>query len=286
MQLNKKLVAILILASLPIANSQASWMRSEGEFAGSMGLMFKDNGNFFDRQGTSMRNNCGGGVNIPLYAEYGKSYYHTFYASTSLDSFNCGVTKMQGLNDIETGVRGHLDYFTDHNWDIAAIFPQHISPNGATFQPKHFGIKAGIHSSTRMDPYQSFLTEQEIAQSVFSYGAGIKYWTGDVPSELWGYLSYGHILTESDWAKEIGGWSLTARMDLKSSLSKEHTTQPGNGLIDPHDRFSLVTGQLGLNRSLNLTESVYIGLEQGLWGRNISYPSGVFVTYSKVWRNQ
>lgn len=196
MKMNKKLLAILVLAALPVASSQAGWMRSEGEIAGSMGFMLKDNGNIYNSQGSAMRNTCGGGINVPLYAEYGQSYYHTFYASTSLDSFKCGATKMEGLNDIETGMRGRFDYFTDHNWDVAVIFPQHISPNGATFQPKHFGIKAGIHSSTRLDPYQSFLTEQEIAKSTFSYGAGMKYWTGDVPGELFGYFSYGRILTK------------------------------------------------------------------------------------------
>lgn len=288
MRFNKKLLAILTLAALPLASSHAGWMRSEGEIATSAGFMVKDNGGIFDRQGTSMRNTCGGGVNVPMYAEYGQSYYHTLYASTSVDSFSCGATKMQGFNDIETGMRGHMDYFTDHNWEVAAIFPQHTSPTGATNQPKHFGVKVGVHSSSRLDPYQSFLTENEIQKSVFSYGAGLKYWTGDVPGEVWTYLSYGRILTEADWAKEIGGWSLVARLDGKTSLGKERVSIAGNapGVVDPHDRFSLITGQLGFSRSLSLTDSVYIGLEQGLWGRNIGSPSGVFATYSKVWRGQ
>lgn len=286
MKFNKKILATLILAALPIAQAQAGWMRSEGEFAASAGFMVKDNGNIFDRQGSSMRNTCGGGVNVPMYAEYGQSYYHTFYASTSVDSFSCGATKLQGFNDIEAGVRGHMDYAIDHNWEVAAIFPQHISPTGPVTQPKHFGVKLGIHSSSRLDPYQSFLTENEIQKSVFSYGAGIKYWTGNVPGEAWTYLSYGRILTEADWAKEIGGWSLLARLDAKTSLGKTYTSVPGNGLVDPHDNFSLITGQLGFSRSLNLTDSVYIGLEQGLWGRNIGSPSGIFATYSKVWRGQ
>lgn len=284
MKIKVKLLAPLIFAVLPVANSHAGWMKSEGDIAFSTGLGIKDNGNFFNRQGASVRNTCGGGLNIPLYAEYGVSYYNTVYVSTSLDNFSCGRGTLQGFNDIETGIRGHFDYFIDHNWEVAAIFPQHLSMNGAALQPKQFGIKAGIHSSARMDPYQSFLTENELAKNVISYGAGIKYWTGDVPGELWGYAGYSHILTDSDWAKNIGGWTFTARMDLKNSLGKTRTTVPGIGL-DTHDKFNLLSGQIGLNRTLSRTESVNVFLERGLRGHNISYVSGIFATYSKVWRN-
>ncbi|MCX7194285.1 MAG: hypothetical protein NTY60_11825 [Proteobacteria bacterium] len=285
MKINKKFLAIMVLAALPLASSQAGWMQSEGDIAISSGIGFKDNGNFFDRQGSSMRNTCGSGINIPLYAEYGASYYNTVYASTSLDSFNCGNVKQQGINDIETGIRGRMGYFIDHNWEVAAIFPQHLTVTGAAAIPKQFGLKAGIHSSTRLDPYESFLTEQEIAKNSFAYGAGVKYWIGDVPGELWGYMSYGHTLKNADWSKELGGWSFTARLDARNSLGKTRTVTPGNALVDIHDNYSLLTGQIGVNRSLSITESMNIFLEQGLWGRNTSYVTGAFVTYSKVWRN-
>lgn len=286
MKINKKLLAILVLAALPVANSHAGWMRTEGEVAASAGLQFKDNGNFFDRQSISMRNACGSGWAVPMYAEYGVSYYHTVYATSSLENFSCGNGTLQGLTDVETGIRGRLDYFTDHNWEVAAIFPNHLSANGAFTQPKHFGVKAGIHSSVRLDPYQSFLTEQEIEKSVFSYGAGIKHWTGGVPGELWGYVGYGHIITDSDWARELGGWAFAARLDVKKSISNEHTIIPGNGVQDFRDSFSLLTGQIGFTRTLSLTESLNISLEQGLLGRNINYVSGIFVGYSKVMRSQ
>lgn len=285
MRINKKLMAIMMLAAFPVANSHAGWMQSEGDIAVSAGIGFKDNGNYFNRQGSSLRNNCGGGFNVPLYAEYGVSYYNTVYASTSLDSFTCGTVKQQGINDIETGIRGRMDYAIDHNWEVAAIFPQHLTATGAAAIPKQFGLKAGIHSSTRLDPYESFLTEQEIAKSSIGYGAGVKYWVGDVPGELWGYLSYGHILTNADWSKELGGWAFTARLDAKNSLGKTRATPGFAGTVDIHDTYSLITGQIGLNRSLTQTESMNFFLEQGLSGRNISYVTGAFVTYSKVWRN-
>lgn len=284
MRINKNWLTIMMLVVLPVANSYAGWMQSEGDLAISSGLGFKDNGNAFDRQGSAFRNTCGSGANVPLYAEYGYSYYNTLYATTSLEKFNCGVTTQQGFNDVETGIRGRLDHFIDHNWEIAAIFPQHLSPNGAAALPKKFGIKVGIQSSTRLDPYESFLTEQAIAKSSIAYGAGIKYWVGDAPGEAWGYLSYGHVLKDADWARELSGWSLIARMDARTSIAKTYTVTPGNGLVDLHDKFSLLSGQIGLSRSISINESMMFFVERGLWGRNTSSPLGVFVTYSKVWR--
>lgn len=282
---NKKLLAILILASLPVASSQAGWMRTEGEVAVSSGLGYKDNANFFDRQGTSMRNTCGSGYNVPLFAEYGLSYYNTIYAATSFDSFNCANSSQQGFNDVETGIRGRTDYIPDHNWEVAAIFPQHLSPNGAALQPKKFGLKAGLYSSSRLDPYQNFLSDQEASKSTLSYGAGLRYWIGDVPGEVWGFVSYGRTLSNADWSKEIGGWFFTARLDAKNALGKTYTSAPGNGLVDLHDTYRLLSGQLALVRSLTLTDSVNFTLDRGIAGQNTSYVSGVFVTYSKLWRN-
>ena len=284
MGIKNKLIAFIMLVILPVANSYAGWMQSEGDIAVSTGIGFKVNANSFDRQGSKFRNTCGSGVNLPLYAEYGYSYYNTVYATTSLEKFNCGLTTQQGFNDVETGIRGRLDHFIDHNWEVAAIFPQHLSPNGAVALPKKFGIKAGVQSSSRLDPYESFLTEEEIAKSTLAYGAGIKYWTGDAPGEAWGYISYGKVLKNADWAKELSGWSLIARMDARNSISKTYTATPGNGLVDLHDKFTLLTGQIGLSRSMSINESMMFFVESGLWGKNVGSPLGVFVTYSKVWR--
>ncbi len=280
-----KILAITLLAALPLSNSQAGWMQSEGDFAVSSGLGYKDNANYFDMAGKSMKNTCGSGFNVPLFAEYGYSYYNTLYATSSLDSFSCGVTKMQGINDIEVGTRGHMDYFIDHNWELAAIFPQHISPTGAANLPKQFGIKAGIHSSLRLEPYQTFLTESEIQKNNVAYGGGIKYWTGDVPGELWGYVGYSRILKDSDWAKDIGGWSFNARLDAKNSLGKTHPTAGFAGVgTDQHDAFRLVQGQIGFTRTLSVSESMNFSIDRGLWGKNIGFGSGFFATYSKVFR--
>jgi hypothetical protein len=213
------------------------------------------------------------------------SYYNTIYTSTSFDSFNCGGVKQEGFNDIEAGIRGRMDYFIDHNWEVAAILPQHLTVNGAIRLPKQFGFKVSVHSSSRVDPYDSFLTEAELAKSNFGYGAGLKYWLGDAPVDLYGYLSYGRILKTSDWSTEVGGWTFTARLDGRTSFGKTYVTPGFVGVgVDQHDKYKLLTGTIGLNHPLSMNESVNFFLERGLMGQNANFLSGAFVTYSKVWR--
>ncbi len=285
MKLKFKLLVVMVLTALPIMSSQAGWMRNEGEFSASTGFGISDGGQFFDRQSTLMRNNCGTSATVPIYAEYGTSYYHTAFVSTALQTYNCGGGTQKGFMDTEVGVRGRFDYMSDHNWEVSAIFPNHLTPAGAIAKPKKFGINVGIYSSNRLDPYESFLTEKELATSSFSYAAGVLHWFGDVPGELWAHATYGRIITTTHWAQEVGGWTFTARLNAKHSLGKERTVLPGNGLVDVHDRFSLISGSMNLTHGLTPTSSVNIGINQGLWGQNIHSSSGISIGYSQSWSN-
>lgn len=285
----KKIIAVLALVMLPAVTCQASWMREEGEVAASVGLSVSDSGNFFDRSGTLRRNTCGGALSMPLYGEYGASYYRTYYASTSLTSYNCGgaAGHVSGFTDFELGMRGRMDMVrSDHTWELALIIPSYVNPTpGNVRQEKNFGIKLGINSNDRLDPYQSFISGVIPSDNVFSYGAGVKLWAGHIPDELFGYLGWGHTITKPDWNNEIGGWHFSARLDGKTSFSKEHTLLPGNIQVDPHDKFSLISGQLGLAHNLTQTSSVHFSVHQGLWGKNIGSPSSLNVSYSKIWRD-
>lgn len=282
----KKIIAVLALTMLPALTCQAAWMRQEGEVAASIGLSVSDGGNFFDRSGTRFRNACGTAFSLPMQAEYGASYYRTYYALTSLSSYNCGAGQTSGFTDFELGMRGRMDLVTnDHTWELAAIIPSYVNPNGGARQPKDFGLKFAVHSNNRVDPYQSFIAGDTSSRNIISYGAGVKAWAGHIPNELFGYLGWGHTISDAVWANDIGGWQFSARLDAKTSFGKEHTTIPGNGVIDYHDKFSLVTGHIGLSHNLTQLSSVQFSLNHGLWGKNVNSPSGVYVGYSKVWRD-
>lgn len=285
----RKIIVVLALVVLPTLTCQASWMRQEGEAAATVGVTVGDTGSFFDRSGTRRRNTCGTGFSVPLYGEYGASYYRTYYASTSLSTYGCGgaAGQVSGFTDFELGMRGRMDMVrSDHTWELAAIIPSYVNPTaGNVRQQKNFGIKLGINSNDRVDPYQSFLTGETQSDNIFSYGAGAKLWAGHIPDELFGYLGWGHALSPSNWTSEIGGWYLSARLDGKTSFSKEHTVIPGNIQVDPHDKFSLLSGQVGLTHHLTKLSTVHFSLHQGLWGKNIGSPSSLNVSYSKIWRD-
>lgn len=298
-----KIIAVLALLMLPAMTCQAAWMRQEGEVGATIGLTVSDIGEFFDRAGNRVRNTChGGALDMPIQIEYGASYYHTYYANTSLSAYNCGapvgaaIGQVSGLTDVELGMRGRMDVVkSDHVWELAAIIPSNVDPTGAARQPKNFGVKFGLNSSDRVDPYQSFMSGDPSSLSgpdnIFSYGAGVKMWAGHIPNELAGYLGWGHTLSNSAWKEDIGGWHFSARLDGTTSFGKEHNFNPGPGIFpitgvrDVHDHYSLVTGHIGISHSLTQQSSVNFSLKKGLWGRNMGSPSGIHLGYSKVWRD-
>jgi hypothetical protein len=285
----KNILAALALVMLPVFACQASWMRQEGEVAASIGTTLADNGNFFDRNGHERRSACSSGQSLPLYGEYGLSYYNTLYVNTSLAAYNCGGGQQSGFTDFELGTRGRFDLFrNDKTWELAAIIPSAVDPLGAARTPKNFGIKLGIHSSDRVDPYQSFNSGSDplAARDTFSYGAGLKLWAGHIPDELFGYLGWGHNLSNSDFNKTgTGGWYFSARLDGSTSIDKEHTVTPGIAQVDTHDKWSLLSGQLGLSHSLTPFSTMHLSLHKGLVGTNRGSPSNISVSYSKVWRD-
>lgn len=287
----KKIIAVLALVMLPVLTCQASWMRQEGEVAASVGVAVSEVGEFFDRAGTLTRNMCGTGVGIPMSVEYGASYYRTFYGSTSLHTYSCpGVGSVSGFTDFELGMRGRMDVFkSDHTWELAAIVPNYITPQGGVRRPKNWGLKMGIHSSNRVDPYLSFIAGDESSKygqiDVISYGAGVKLWEGHLPNELFAYLGWGHTLSVSQWSQDIGGWDFSAKLDAQTTFGKEHTVVPGLLILDAHDKSELLTAQAGFAHSLTKVSSVHFSLTKGLRGRNASSPFGINVGYSKAWRD-
>lgn len=282
----KKIIAVLVLVMLPALTCQAAWMRQEGEVSASTGVSVSDNGNFFDRGGSRVRNTCGTAFAMPIQAEYGASYYRTYFASTSLSAYNCGAGQVSGFTDFDLGVRGRVNVFAnDQTWELAAIIPSYVNPTGAANQPKHFGIRFGFNSSDRVDPYQSFVTGDISKKNIISYGAGVRTWTGHIPNELSGYLGWGHTISDAVWADNTGGWYFSARVDGMTSFGKEHANKPGNGVLDLHDKYSLLTGTVALWHNLTPLSGIQFSLNQGLWGKNASSPSGIHIGYSKVWRD-
>lgn len=292
MFLRQRVIAVLALAWLPVLSCEAAWMRQEGEVSAMAGFSMSDGGSFFDRAGSQKRDNCGTTATIPLLAEYGASYYRTYFASSSYSTYSCGGGQVYGFNDFDVGMRGRLNVFTnDQTWEVAAIIPAFPSPNGAANHPKHLGVRIGLNSSNRIDTYQSFSAGEMAGPNAFSYGMGIRTWTGHIPHELSAYLGWGHVMTDSVWAADTGGWNFSARLDMLQSFGKEHNAKPGpgvfpvTGVLDRHDKFSLLSGSVAVWHNLSPLSGIQLSVSNGLWGRNISNPLGLHVSYSKTWRN-
>lgn len=283
----RKIIVVLAIVMFPAMSCDAAWMRQEGELSGYTGFALNDNGGFYDRNTTKIRRACNPSMDIPLQAEYGYSYYRTVYLNTSLTSSGCGKGHVTGFTDIELGTRGRLNLArSDHTWELGAILPNTPGP-----RPKYFGIKFGINSSDRIDAYQAFLANDMYSKgepNVFSYGAGFNLWKGHVPNEASAYIGWGHTLANPTWQNDTGGWYFSARLDGSRSVRKVHsTTVPLNAPLvrDSHDRFALIAANIGIAHSLTKLSSIQLSLKQGIWGRNVSNPSGIHLGYSRVWRD-
>lgn len=294
----KNVLVVLALAMLPALTCQAAWMRQEGEIAASVGLSASEINTSYDRAGSLIQNTCSAAVDVPINVEFGATYYNTYFANTSISSFDClnplappGTTsRVTDFSDIELGVRGRINVATsDKIWEVAAIIPNYVDPNGAARQPKHAGIRFGLHSSNRVDPYQSFLAGDDSTlngpNNVVSYGAGYKLWAGPIPNELSAYVGFMHVISGSQWKQDTGGWYFNSRLEWLQSFGKETTVTPGLLVRDIYDRFSLVTAHAGFSHSLTQSSALHFSVKHGLWGRNTSRPAGINFGYSKVWRN-
>lgn len=295
---NKYIIAVLAMAILPSMACEAAWMRQEGEIAASVGISASEIKTAYDRAGSLIQNTCSDALDIPINVEYGATYYNTYFANTSISSFNClsplappGTTaRVTDISDVELGVRGRLKVAeSDKIWEMAVIIPNYVDPNGAARQPKHAGIRFGLHSSNRVDPYQSFLSGDPDSlsgpQNVFSYGAGYKLWSGPIPYEFSAYVGFMHVISGTDWKHDTGGWYFNSQLEWLHSLGNEKTVTPGLGVRDIYDQYSLITAHAGFSHSLSQSSAFHFSVKHGLWGRNINRPAGINIGYSHAWRH-
>ena len=293
---DKKIIAVAAMVLLPALCCEAAWMRMEKELSASAGISLSDIGGNFDRSGARYRNTCGASYDVPIVVEYGYSYYHTLFASTSVSSFSCGAGQKTGLTDVELGVRGRVDLFrNDHIWEVATIIPNYVDPAGGARLPKNYGIRLGLVSSNRINPYQSFMAGDEFSMlgqpDVISYGVGLLTWAGHIPNEVSAYAGWVHTITDTSWSNNKGGgWYLSAFLDGTNSLGKTHMTvaaavPPARPQRDVHDSYSLIRGYIGLSHPLTQYSTFSISAKQGLWGKNTSSPSGIHFGYSHSWQD-
>jgi hypothetical protein len=266
-------------------------MRQDSEVAAMVGFGLSDTGNHWDVNGNPFRSGCGASYTVPMAVEYGKSYYHTLFATTSFSHYSCGFGTRSGFNDVEAGVRGRWDYFSnDHTWEVALIVPSYVDPNGPAQTPKNLGVRLGINSGQRFDTYEGFSSGEMLSKDAFAYGVGVKGWTGPMPHEVYGHLAWGHILSEAAWDKDFGGWNFTLRLDGAATFAKIQTQAAvrgplAAGVIDYQDRWWYTTGTAAVYHNLTRLSGIQLSLTSGIAGRNHVNPLGVHINYNQAWRN-
>lgn len=268
----------LLLSSVGYASlaEAGAWLRSEGSAllttsfnTSSSQASWDDNRKRKSEPCTTERHTLG------VHGEYGYSYHHTVFASADISNKRCSDERtVQGLSDLTVGVRGRLDPFRNgRSWELALRLP--IS--GTSADPERpgngeFGLDAGVHIRMLPDPYDHARLRQR--QGVWSWGTGVRLWSGGLAQQGWAYGGWGRDLNDV--------WSFSARLSGTMSFGGSST---GSG-VDRRRRndYDKLTASVSLQRSLTQDLGISFGLSQDLAGRNADQATSFRVSISRSWR--
>ncbi len=275
------LAGLLGLAALPgPALMAGGYMRSGGQMHLDVGLKLDYGDRFFDKQGHLTSGNCGSAVSVPLYADYGWSYYTTVFANTSLSYRDCpGSQRAYDLGDTEVGLKRRVDPFSNTLvWHAIAILP--TSNIGAVrgSSSRSAGLDLGLHWQPRHDPYD-LNHERDPYGGSWGFGAGLRTWAEHLPHELWAYAGYGRAISLPDWRLGKGGWSFYGALRYRQSIGQSHVT---GGAVDSHDDFRVLGADLSLSHRLGKNESLRLTLSRDLAGENRYVSNSIGIHYGKT----
>lgn len=270
-------LAVLALAgALPDAAWAGGWMRAEGELRLAMSLSLSTAEERWDKDRRLRDAACTkrrGAVGVQ--GEYGYSYYYTVFADASVSHKECaGESDASGLSDLSIGVRGRLDPFRNgRTWEVSLKLPV----SGGTDDPDRsgngeFGLQAGVHFRVRPDPYA--VSDERRQDGGWSWGTGVRLWTGGLPPQGWGY---------AEWQPEaaLAGWRTGARLYGLRSFGGDGAGSSRRSRGNDYDR---LTASLGASRKLDADRTVSVELAHDLWGRNADRESQLRLGLSRMWR--
>ena len=272
-------LATLLLTLCCAPALAGGYMRSGGEAFASAGFQLDFNDRYFDKAGKRQDGGCAAGYSVPLYVDYGWSYYTNVFANTSLRYKDCPGQSASSMGDSEIGVRRRVNPLSDKLvWQASLMLP--TSRIGAT-RPSDaavLGYDLGLHWRPRPDPYRLDVDKDPLAGG-WDVGTGLRGWASHLPLEWWAYASYGRALGLTDWASGKRAWSFYATLDWRQSIAREQARGPA---VDAHDDFHLLGLSVGFSYPLARHERLGVSFYQALKGENRDDSSGITLSYGKT----
>lgn len=268
--------AAIFYACIPAVAQAGAWMRSEGELQLGMNLSLSTANDSWDKERRLVDTGCTTHRQYAdVHGEYGYSYYHTIFADAGISNKECsGQTRVSGLSDISMGLRGRLDVFRNgRTWEVSLRLPV----SGNTADPARpgngeFGLNAGVHFRLAPDPYEN--PALMLQNGIWSWGTGMRLWTGGLAHNWWGYL---------DWRRDIGDglWSISPRLDGVLSFGEGGAPAAQNFRSNDYDKLAAT---IDLKREINRDYSISIAFVRNLWGKNTDRESMLRLGMSRQWR--
>ena len=272
--MRKKL--LLLLLSFPASTFAGDWMLSEDSSSLMAGIAWSSADSYWDNHHNLQQDNCTShDTSLLLRYEYGYSYYHNLFASTSLDFNQCGDDSANGIPDVKIGIRGRMNPYRNHySWELAAIIPiqgdrfdKNKPGNGA------FGIEAGIYRSYVDDPYKKPFTS--ITTGTWGWGIGVDLWNQNTGHQLWGKISWRHPLGSI--------WSFNTQLDGRMAMFA--ADQEINGIFESNKTvdYDVINLSAKFSRGFGRHYRLGLYLNQALWGRNAAKATAIQLELHRTW---
>jgi hypothetical protein len=268
-----RLVCLLLLLSVWGSASAGSWMRSEGESYYTGSLRYGTGDRYWDSRFKLRDRDCTASNWASEHSyEYGWSYYRTVFVDGELLDRRCGDAHETGFGDLALGVRGRLDPFRNgRTWQVALILPTGYSASSdSSLGHGRLALDLGLAWEINRVPYQPSPRTQ------WQIGAALRLIEGPPSEQLRGYVKMSH--------------ALTPRLGLTAALNGDASLRTGEDrrsfeFVNQRDgvgEYDKLWSTLALSRPLGQW-SVYGGVTQVLWGRNVAHETGVVIRFSRRW---
>lgn len=259
------------------AATAGGYMQSGGWSYVSTGVHVEVDSGKFDKRGDRQSRDCDNAFALPVYAEYGWSYYRTVFASAAVTHKRCPGEQAWGLADSRIGVRGRVDPFSnDLVWEASVTLPTSRLTDARRSDTDSLGATLMLHWNPRPDPYDLDL-DRDPHGSGWGAGIGVTTWQRHLPHEVQAYVSYTRALT----AQQNFGLSapprLSVELEHKRAIGRAHAAR--TEAVDSHDDFHVLSLGASLSFRVRREESLRFSAATDLSGKNHDYASTIGVSY-------
>lgn len=271
----RALLTVLLLFYINTAMA-GDWLLSSGYSALSLGYSYTSSEKNWDEKRQLYSSNCViRDQALSMRYEYGYSYYHTLFASSSFNAEHCGNDDTSGIADVRLGMRGRMNPFRNsYAWEFSLILPVQGDALNNKTGTDQVGLEAGLFRSYRPDPYEKL--RYVYSKGVWGWGLGASLWNRLLDQQVWGQLTWSHPV----------GSLMAFKANLsgtKSVIIEELASDTNSNERRRYKDYDIVSLGMKLSGNINTDYRLGLSLKQDVWGRNTSRDTTLGLDLNTSW---